>query len=106
MSYFGKSNAGKTRQLGSRGSRVRLLQHQDGPDRIGGAAQISTWLLDTDYDGRSLFPRQVFFPMMGEKDGWARLARNLKRKSTKKRSKPTEVQCRFPSNWVSTSAWE
>ncbi len=36
------------------------------------------WMLDTDYDGRSLFPRQVFFPMAGEKDGWARLAKNLK----------------------------
>jgi adenine-specific DNA-methyltransferase len=36
------------------------------------------WLLDTDYDGRSLFPRQVFFPMAGEKEGWARLARNLR----------------------------
>ena len=35
-------------------------------------------MLDTDYDGRSLFPRQVFFPMSGEKDGWARLAKNLK----------------------------
>jgi adenine-specific DNA-methyltransferase len=44
----------------------------------GGAAQISTWLLDTDYDGRSLFPRQVFFPMVSEKDGWAKLARNLR----------------------------
>jgi adenine-specific DNA-methyltransferase len=43
----------------------------------GGAAQIANWMLDTDYDGRSLFPRQVFFPMAGEKDGWARLARNL-----------------------------
>jgi adenine-specific DNA-methyltransferase len=30
------------------------------------------------YDGRSLFPRQVFFPMAGEKEGWYRLARNLK----------------------------
>ena len=35
-------------------------------------------MLDTDYDGRSLFPRQVFFPLAGEKEGWARLARNLK----------------------------
>ena len=35
-------------------------------------------MLDTDYDGRSLYPRQVFFPMSGEKDGWARLAKNLK----------------------------
>jgi adenine-specific DNA-methyltransferase len=36
------------------------------------------WLLDTDYDGRSLYPRQVFFPMAAEDEGWARLARNLK----------------------------
>jgi adenine-specific DNA-methyltransferase len=36
------------------------------------------WMLDTDYDGRSLFPRQVFFPMAGENEGWAKLARNLK----------------------------
>ena len=28
--------------------------------------------------GRSLFPRQVFFPMADAKDGWAKLARNLK----------------------------
>lgn len=44
----------------------------------GGKGKIAMWLLDTDYDGRSLLPRQVFFPMAGEKDGWARLARNLK----------------------------
>ena len=44
----------------------------------GGSDKIAMWLLDTDYDGRSLFPRQVFFPMAGDKEGWARLARNLK----------------------------
>jgi adenine-specific DNA-methyltransferase len=44
----------------------------------GGSEQIAMWLLDPDYDGRSLFPRQVFFPMAGDKEGWARLARNLK----------------------------
>jgi adenine-specific DNA-methyltransferase len=44
----------------------------------GGNEKIAIWMLDTDYDGRSLFPRQVFFPMAGENDGWARLARNLK----------------------------
>ncbi|MEX0803366.1 MAG: site-specific DNA-methyltransferase [Candidatus Binatia bacterium] len=44
----------------------------------GGNEKIAIWMLDTDYDGRSLFPRQVFFPMVGENDGWARLARNLK----------------------------
>jgi len=44
----------------------------------GGKEKIALWMLDPDYDGRSLFPRQVFFPMAGPKDGWARLARNLK----------------------------
>jgi adenine-specific DNA-methyltransferase len=44
----------------------------------GGKEKIAMWMLDTDYDGRSIFPRQVFFPMAGEKDGWARLAKNLK----------------------------
>jgi adenine-specific DNA-methyltransferase len=44
----------------------------------GGASQIAMWMLDTDYDGRSLFARQVFFPMAGEKEGWSRLAKNLK----------------------------
>ena len=44
----------------------------------GGEDQITMWMLDTDYDGRSLYPRQVFFPMSGSRDGWNRLARNLK----------------------------
>ncbi len=44
----------------------------------GGRDRIAMWMLDTDYDGRSLFPRQVFFPMVGDKDGWAKLAHNLK----------------------------
>jgi adenine-specific DNA-methyltransferase len=44
----------------------------------GGSDRIAMWLLDTDYDGRSLFPRQVFFPMAADDEGWARLARNLK----------------------------
>jgi len=44
----------------------------------GGKGDIAMWLLDTDYDGRSLFPSQVFFPMAGAKEGWATIARNLK----------------------------
>ncbi|MCC6729115.1 MAG: site-specific DNA-methyltransferase [Chthonomonadales bacterium] len=44
----------------------------------GGEEKIAVWLLDTDYDGRSLYPRQVFFPMAGPNEGWARLAKNLK----------------------------
>ena len=27
---------------------------------------------------RSLYPHQVFFPMSGDKEGWSRLAKNLK----------------------------
>ena len=44
----------------------------------GDTRRIAMWMLDPDYDGRSLYPRQVFFPMAGPKDGWARLAANLK----------------------------
>ena len=36
------------------------------------------WMLDPDYDGRSLFPRQVFFPMDKKDEGWTKLAKNLK----------------------------
>lgn len=46
----------------------------------GGADKIAVWMLDPDYDGRSLFPRQVFFPLDGkqEKRGWNRLAKTLR----------------------------
>lgn len=44
----------------------------------GGSKNIAMWMLDTDYDGRSLFPRQIFFPMAGPKEGWTRLAKSLK----------------------------
>lgn len=44
----------------------------------GGSDKIAMWMLDTDYDGRSLFPRQVFFLTdMGVKD-IEKLQRNLK----------------------------
>ncbi|MCR4318669.1 MAG: site-specific DNA-methyltransferase [Planctomycetes bacterium] len=65
----------------------RLKVHVEGFDyyntrtggiESGGSERIAVWLLDTDYDGRSLFPCQVFFPMAGAKDGWARLAKSLK----------------------------
>ncbi len=44
----------------------------------GGSDKIAVWMLDTDYDGRSLYPCQVFFPMAGWDEGWAKLAKNLK----------------------------
>jgi len=44
----------------------------------GGASKIAMWSLDTDYDGRSLMPHQVFFPMAGAKDGWNRLKKTIR----------------------------
>jgi adenine-specific DNA-methyltransferase len=44
----------------------------------GDTKNIAMWLLDTDYDGRSLYPRQVFFPLADDEEGWAKLAKNLK----------------------------
>jgi len=44
----------------------------------GNADRIAMWMLDTDYDERSLFPRQVFFPMAGERDGWSKVAKSLR----------------------------
>ena len=40
--------------------------------------QVAMWMLDPDYDGRSLFPRQMFFPLAKAKDGWTKLAKSLK----------------------------
>ena len=51
---------------------------QNGELESGGEAQIAVWMLDTDYDNRSLYPRQVFFPMAGAKSGWGKLAKNLR----------------------------
>lgn len=48
-------------------SKRRHLNRKDGPIAV-----------DPDYDGRSLFPRQVFFPMASTKGGWAKLACNLR----------------------------
>lgn len=44
----------------------------------GGKGKIAAWILDTDYDERSLFPRQVFFPMAGAKDGWYKLKKDIR----------------------------
>ena len=44
----------------------------------GGKSRIALWALDTDYDDRSLFPRQVFFPMAGKGEGWERLKKDIR----------------------------
>lgn len=46
--------------------------------KSGGKHNIAVWSLDTDYDDRSLFPRQVFLPMSGVKDGWNKLKKEIK----------------------------
>jgi adenine-specific DNA-methyltransferase len=72
-------------EVTNEGSEYRVTIHgfdyyntRTGAVESGDTTKIAMWLLDTDYDGRSLYPRQVFFPMSGEKDGWSRLAKNLK----------------------------
>lgn len=44
----------------------------------GNTSRIAMWMLDTDYDGMCIEPKQVFFPMGGKKDGWNKLAKTLK----------------------------
>ena len=46
--------------------------------KSGGKNNIAMWSLDIDYDDRSLFPRQVFFPMSSAKDGWSKLKKDIK----------------------------
>ena len=43
----------------------------------GDSSKIAMWILDTDYDGRSIYPQQVFFPMEGKTGGWNELAKTL-----------------------------
>ncbi len=44
----------------------------------GGKSRIAMWSLDTDYDDRSLFPRQVFFPIAGKDGGWMKLKKAVR----------------------------
>jgi adenine-specific DNA-methyltransferase len=46
--------------------------------KSGGKKQIALWALDTDYDNRSLFPKQIFFPMAGTKEGWYKLKKGIR----------------------------
>ena len=43
----------------------------------GNSSKIAMWMLDTDYDGRSVYPQQVFFPMEEKTRGWNKLAKTL-----------------------------
>ena len=44
----------------------------------GSKDRIALWMLDTNYDGRSLYPRQVFFPLSGTSGGWSKLKKALR----------------------------
>jgi len=74
---------------------VELVKQEDGEYRVevlgfdyydmnkgtiesGGKNNIACWMLDTDYDGRSIIPRQIFFPLTGEDSSWAKLKKTLK----------------------------
>jgi adenine-specific DNA-methyltransferase len=46
--------------------------------KSGGKKNIAMWALDTDYDDRSLYPKQVFFPMAGAKEGWNKLKKDIR----------------------------
>ena len=73
-----------SRMRGTGKYRVRVIgfdyyDAKNGRIESGGPSRIAMWMLDTDYDGRSLYPQQVFFPMAagggGRDDGWGNLAR-------------------------------
>lgn len=71
----------RTREDGLLEVEVRGFDYFDtvsGELKSGGTRNIAMWMLDTDYDNRSLFPRQVFFPMAGDKDGWNRLKKTIR----------------------------
>lgn len=44
----------------------------------GDTSRIAMWMLDTNYDGMSIEPEQIFFPISGETGGWSKLAKSLR----------------------------
>lgn len=44
----------------------------------GNSGRIAMWMLDTNYDGMSIEPMQVFFPLGGKNGGWNKLAKTLR----------------------------
>lgn len=73
---------------------VEVIKHKDGNYKVRvngfdyynpltgeieskGTKHIAMWFLDTDYDERSLYPNQVFFPESDSKRDWSKLAKAL-----------------------------
>ena len=73
---FPNGGTSDERQLSVRG--FDYYNTRTGNVESGGSDKIAMWMLDSDYDGRSLYPRQIFFPMAGPNEGWGRLAKSLK----------------------------
>ena len=61
-------------------------------------------MLDTDCDGRGLYPRQLLFPMAGDKEGWARPAKNLEAQIGEDLIEATAGVNRSRSSWANISA--
>ena len=62
-------------------ARVRGFDYYDpvsGRLAEGISDDIAMWMLDTNYNGRSVYPRQVFFPLSDGKRMWRNLARSLR----------------------------
>ena len=57
---------------------IESYQHADKKRANNPPAGLVTPRTDPDHDGRSLYPNQASFPMTDHKNGWARLAKNLK----------------------------
>ena len=43
----------------------------------GGKQKIAMWMLDSNYDEKSVYPRQIFFPISGAKHDWTKLKKTL-----------------------------
>lgn len=72
----------------------------------GGKGKIAMWLLDTDYDERSLFPRQVFFPMAGKGEGGRSSRRISAPNWTKICWSSSSARSRSSSNRAITARWQ
>lgn len=51
---------------------------KSGEIESGDSSKIAMWMLDADYNGQSLYPQQIFFPMAGPSEGWSKLTNLLK----------------------------
>ncbi|MDR1106894.1 MAG: hypothetical protein LBL44_11105 [Treponema sp.] len=72
---------GKVEDKGKYKVKVKGFDYYDvkaGKVNSGGTEKIALWMLDTDYDGMCIEPKQVFFPMEGKNEGWDKLTKVLK----------------------------